>query len=29
MAADGPTDYIYGLLSVLDQFGGVIRERGR
>jgi hypothetical protein len=27
--AEGPTDYIYGLLSVLDQFGGVIRERGR
>lgn len=29
MAKEGPTDYIYGLLSVLDQFGGVIRERGR
>ena len=29
MAREGPTDYIYGLLSVLDQFGGVIRERGR
>jgi hypothetical protein len=29
MAKEGPNDYIYGLLSVLDQFGGVIRERGR
>jgi hypothetical protein len=29
MAREGPTDYLYGLLSVLDQFGGVIRERGR
>jgi hypothetical protein len=29
MAKEGPTDYIYGLLSVLDQFGGVIRERGK
>jgi hypothetical protein len=29
MAREGPTDYIYGLLSVLDQFGGVIRERGK
>jgi hypothetical protein len=29
MAREGPTDYIFGLLSVLDQFGGVIRERGR
>lgn len=29
MAKEGPTDYVYGLLSVLDQFGGVIRERGR
>ena len=29
MAKDAATDYVYGLLSVLDQFGGVIRERGR
>jgi hypothetical protein len=29
VASEGPTDYLYGLLSVLDQFGGVIRERGR
>lgn len=29
MAQDATTDYVYGLLSVLDQFGGVIRERGR
>jgi hypothetical protein len=29
MAREGPSDYIFGLLSVLDQFGGVIRERGR
>jgi hypothetical protein len=29
VVAEGPTDYIYGLLSVLDQFGGVIRERGK
>jgi hypothetical protein len=26
---EGPSDYLYGLLSVIDQFGGVIRERGR
>lgn len=29
MADEGVTDYVYGLLSVLDQFGSVIRERGR
>lgn len=29
MAREGPNDYLYGLLSVLDQFGGVIRERGK
>jgi hypothetical protein len=28
-ARDGVTDYVYGFLSVLDQFGSVIRERGR
>lgn len=26
---DGAIDYLFGLLSTLDQFGGVIRERGR
>jgi hypothetical protein len=26
---DAVTDYVYGFLSVLDQFGSVIRERGR
>jgi hypothetical protein len=26
---DGVTDYVFGFLSVLDQFGSVIRERGR
>ena len=26
---DSVTDYVYGFLSVLDQFGSVIRERGR
>jgi hypothetical protein len=29
MDREGPSDYLYGLLSVIDQFGGVIRERGR
>jgi hypothetical protein len=29
MNKDGMTDYVFGVLSVLDQFGGVIRERGR
>jgi hypothetical protein len=29
MAREGAGDYIFGLLSVLDQFGGVIRERGK
>jgi hypothetical protein len=29
MAREGSIDYIYGLLSVLDQFGSLIRERGR
>jgi len=29
VAGEGASDYIYGVLSVLDQFGGVIRERGR
>ena len=24
-----PTDLLYGFLSVLDQFGGVLRERGQ
>jgi hypothetical protein len=28
-ARDGVTDYVFGFLSVLDQFGSVIRERGR
>jgi hypothetical protein len=29
-AADAPaSDLLYGLLSILDQFGGVLRERGR
>jgi hypothetical protein len=29
-ADDGlATDLVYGLLSILDQFGGVLRERGR
>jgi hypothetical protein len=26
---EGVTDYVFGVLSVLDQFGSVIRERGR
>jgi hypothetical protein len=26
---DGVSDYVFGFLSVLDQFGSVIRERGR
>ena len=29
VARDGVTDYVFGFLSVLDQFGSVIRERGR
>jgi len=29
MAGEGPTDYVYGVLSVLEQFGSVIKERGR
>jgi hypothetical protein len=29
MASDGVTDYVFGVLSVIDQFGSVIRERGR
>lgn len=29
VANDGVTDYVFGVLSVLDQFGSVIRERGR
>ena len=29
MPRDGVPDYVYGFLSVLDQFGSVIRERGR
>ena len=29
MASDGVKDYVFGMLSVLDQFGSVIRERGR
>jgi hypothetical protein len=29
MPREGVTDYVYGFLSVLDQFGSVIRERGR
>lgn len=29
MNRDGMTDYVFGVLSVLDQFGSVIRERGR
>jgi hypothetical protein len=29
MSKDGVTDYVFGMLSVLDQFGSVIRERGR
>jgi hypothetical protein len=29
MASDGVKDYVFGVLSVLDQFGSVIRERGR
>jgi hypothetical protein len=29
VAADGVTDYVYGVLSVLEQFGSVIKERGR
>jgi hypothetical protein len=29
MAREGVTDYVFGMLSVLDQFGAVIRERGR
>lgn len=26
---EGTTDYVFGVLSVLEQFGSVIRERGR
>jgi hypothetical protein len=29
MAKDGVTDYVFGVLSMLEQFGSVIRERGR
>ena len=29
MPEEGASDYIYGLISVLDQFGSAIRERGR
>ena len=29
MPRDRVTDYVYGFLSVIDQFGSVIRERGR
>ena len=26
---DYPTDLLYGVLSIVDQFGGVLRERGQ
>ena len=29
MSDDRGSDFVYGLVSILDQFGSVLRERGR